>query len=74
MKELLAEHGWLGATIIILIQFLYMILSNKANENRKILLQIQKDVNMSFALLRIMSGDKYHEYVERSIKEKVLRE
>ena len=74
MKELLAEHGWLGATIIVLIQFVYSIWKDRSKEDRKILKQIKRDQNISFALLRVMSGDKFPEYIKRITEEKLLRE
>jgi hypothetical protein len=81
MAELLKENGWLGSTIIILIQFVYILWKDQSKKDRKILEAIQanlkvieRDVNISFAFLRIMSGDKYDEIIKRLIDEKVLRE
>lgn len=72
-KQILQENGWLGATIIVLIQFVYTLWKDQSKKDRKLLEQIQLDVNMSFAFLRVMSGDKYAEIVKKINDEKLMR-
>lgn len=72
-KALLQEYGWSGATIIVLIHFVYNLWKDQNNKDRKLLEQIERDVNMSFAFLRLMSGDKYDEYVKKINNEKLMR-
>lgn len=72
-KTLLQENEWLGATIIVLVHFVYNLWKDQSKKDRKLLEQIHTDVNMSFAFLRILSGDKYSEIVKKINDEKLMR-
>lgn len=73
IKSILDEYGWASVLILILIQFLFGIWKDHSKEDRKVLKQIQYDVNVSFAFLRVMAGDKYDEYIRRINEENTLR-
>lgn len=66
MKEILDEHGWLGVSFILLIQFLYQLWKDKnkskddtLSANTKAIKQLNRDLNRYYFGLKYLAGDKW---------------